>query len=145
MQKAKSLFIELSDQVMGDWENQRVISFKSFALGCVMNNIFSLATQLAFLGVKNKSDCKAKLKSMLPEINSRFLVIEERFQPINKYEQFYKKWIDHIKKAISRGDNIPNPNVVLIQLSLIEAESIRSYAQYYKYISSYFIDGDYSP
>ena len=131
--KANKLFNELSDRIEKDGKTERVISFKNFALGCVMNNIFTLETQLSFLKVKNKSECNAKLQALLPKIDSQFKIIAERFESIGKGDSFYKKWIDHIKSDITQ-DNISNPNVVLIQLKLIETESIHAFTEYCSFL-----------
>jgi len=128
--KAIKLFNNLSDnQRIEDNESKRVISFNRFAIGCVDRGLFSLDSQIQFLKAIDISECILQLNAIKPKENATKL-IEERFKKVGKYTDYYKSWVEPIKKAL-KEDYSKNANIVLIKLKLIDAESIHVYTKYF--------------
>ena len=125
--EAVKLFNKISDKERVGDDTHRIITFKSFAIGCVENNLFSLETQKAFLRVTDKKECVLQLNSMYPK-DDRIKMVEERFKAAGEYTPYYASWIEPIKRSLA-GDYSKNANVILIKLKLIEAESMRVYVE----------------
>lgn len=98
----------------------RVISFQSFAIGCIENNLFALNVQLDFLKIKQKSDCYKELFSL--NTTEMLKIIGERFKSAGNYENYYKNWLSPIEQAL-KTDYSATANILLFKLKLTEAES----------------------
>ncbi len=99
---------------------KRVISFPSFAIGCVENGLFTPEVQHAFLKVGDKSECLHQLSSLSPKQCMK--MIEERFRRVGMLEK-YAKWISPIEQSL-KSDYTSTANIILIKFKLLEAESI---------------------
>ncbi len=98
-----------------------MISFPSFAIGCVENGLFTPEVQRAFLKVHDKSECLHQLNSLSPKQCMK--MIEERFRRAGRLEKYAKWWISPIEQAL-KSDYTSTANVILIKFRLLEAESI---------------------
>lgn len=105
----------------------RVISFQSFAIGCVENDLFSLSTQQEFLKITDKTECIEQLNQLMPK-NNRTKLVCERFNSVGEFDHYYKNWIEPIDNALN-SEYSKKANVILIKLKLIEAESIRVFTE----------------
>jgi len=128
-EKALRLFNKLSDKLITANGAKRVITFRSFAIGCVENGIFSQQSQNAFLNVKDKSECLSQLNSMNPK--EWIKIIQERLKLSGEKAKYYHDfWMIPIEKSLNT-DYSNMAHILLIKLKLLNAESYRLLQEYF--------------
>ena len=106
----------------------RMVSFPSFAIGCIENNLFTSAAQQDFLHIKDNSECLERVKEFIK--NDTLKLVGERFKCVGQFDTYYKNWICPLETGLAK-DYSSSAHILLIRLKLVESESLSVYIEYF--------------
>lgn len=124
--KAAQLFSKMS--VSDPALRAKVVSLHRFAIGCAENDLFSPATQRAFLRIQTDSECVPRLEEILRKQTVR--VLEARLRTAGEDDAGCEKRLRTLNEAFGAGNFAPQAKVLLIRCMLLEAESVVVYLGY---------------